>query len=99
MFSKCKKIHCLCRFEANPGSPIAALTRPVVGIKEEIQGVLSREVRGRADPYSLLYSAPPGIPYPPGQGEASFSLDHHQGLLDPAISKAVHADRQVTHWL
>lgn len=50
MFSKCKKIHCLFRFEANPGSPTAALTRLVVAIKEEIQGVLSREVRGRADP-------------------------------------------------
>lgn len=93
MFSKCKKIHCLCRFEANPGSPTAALTRPVVGIKEEIQGVLPKEVRSRDDPYSLLYPAPPGIPYLPGQG------DHHRGLLDPAIPKAVHADRQVTQWL
>lgn len=76
-----------CRFEANPGSWTAALTRPVVGVTEEIQGVLSMDVGGWAD--LLLRSTQPHLVDrgPPGHSKRSLSLDLHQGLPDPAVPR------------
>lgn len=76
-----------CRFEANPGSRTAALTRPVVGVPEEIQGVLSMEVGGWAD--LLLCSTQPHLVDrgPPGYSKPSLSVDLYQGLPDPAVPR------------
>lgn len=64
-----------CRFEAKPGSPAAAMTRPVVHARGKVQGVLSSGVGSTAAPSFLHCCCVVWCPECTGTGR--LALFHH----------------------